>query len=171
MSDKWRRKQLPDDLQVPEQWAELCQEARAGWQRIIIVGGTDVGKSVLCWWLAEQLSKQGPTAVLDADVGQSRVGPPAAIGWRFTDAEAGEFYFVGEVTPAPRPADCIAGTVRLAQRAAAAGAEFTIVDTSGYVDGPGAVSLKKAKIELLAPALVIALGKAGRVIECDGAAG
>ena len=163
MSDKWRRKQLPDDLHVPGQWQDVLDEARVHWQRIVIVGATDVGKSILCWWLAEQLAKLGPTAVVDADVGQSGVGPPAAIGWRFTDAESGEFYFVGEVTPAPRPADCVAGTVRLVQRAEAAGAEFIIVDTSGYVDGPGAASLKKAKIELLAPALVVALGEAGRL--------
>ncbi len=163
MSDKWRREQLPDDVQVPAQWQDVLDEACAHWQRIIVVGATDVGKSVLCWWLAGQLAQLGPTAVVDADVGQSRVGPPAAIGWRFTEAESGEFYFVGDVTPAPRPADCLAGTVRLAQRAEAAAAEFTVVDTSGYVDGPGALSLKKAKIELLAPALVVALGEAGRL--------
>ncbi len=161
--NKWRRAQLPEDLEIPAQWEGPLHEVRGGWQRVIILGATDTGKSTLCWWLARELSEDSRTAVVDADVGQSRIGPPAAVGWRFTDADSGEFCFVGEVTPAPHPADCVAGTIRLVQRAEAAGADSVVVDTSGYVDGPGAISLKKAKIELLAPVLVIALGETARL--------
>ena len=69
---RWRQEQLPADLQVPLQWEQLAEQARTGWQRVVIIGGTDVGKSTLCWWLAEQLAPQGRVAVVDADVGQSR---------------------------------------------------------------------------------------------------
>ena len=163
MNDRWPQHQLPDNSHVPGDWQELAEQARQARGRIIIIGGTDAGKSTLCWWLAQQLAAENRVAVVDADLGQSRVGPPASVGWRFVEAAEGEFYFVGDVTPARRPAACLAATIRLAQRARAAGAEVIIVDTSGYVNGSGAVSLKTAKVELLAPALVIMVGAPGEL--------
>ena len=163
MNDKWPQQQLPSNLLVPSEWQQLPGQARQMQGRVIVIGDTDAGKSTLCWWLAEQLAQQARVAVVDADLGQSRVGPPASVGWRFGDATEGEFYFVGDVTPARRPATCLAGTVRLVERAEAAGADIVIVDTSGYVHGAGAISLKTAKLELLAPALVIIVSEPGRL--------
>ncbi len=163
MDDKWPQQQLPSDLIVPPEWEQLIDQARQAPGRLIIIGNTDAGKSTLCWWLAEQLAASARVAVVDADLGQSRVGPPAAVGWRFVDASEGEFYFVGDTTPARRPASCLCGTVRLVQRAEAAGAEMVIIDTSGYVQGPGAISLKTAKIELLSPALIIVINQPGHL--------
>jgi len=160
---KWPCLGLPANLEVPTQWEALLAEIETGWRRVIIIGATDTGKSTLSQWLAQQLSSQGRVAMLDADVGQSRIGPPATVGWRFAEAKQGEFYFVGDVTPAACPADCVAGTVRLVQRAERAGADYVIVDTSGFVDGPFALSLKKAKIELLSPALVVAIAPPRRL--------
>lgn len=163
MSNRWLQQQLPEDLQAPPDWKQVLEQARQAPGRVIVIGDTDAGKSTLCWWLAQQLTPQVRVAVVDADLGQSRVGPPASVGWRFVDASEGEFYFVGDVTPARRPATCLAGTLKLTQRAEAAGAEIIIVDTSGYVHGPGAISLKTAKVELLAPGLVIMVGEPGRL--------
>ncbi len=163
MNDKWPQQQLPSDLLVPVDWEQLLDQARQMQGRVIVIGDTDAGKSTLCWWLAQQLAQQARVAVVDADLGQSQVGPPASVGWRFADATEGEFYFVGDVTPARRPATCLAGTVRLVERVEAAGADIVIVDTSGYVHGPGAISLKTAKLQLLAPALAIIVGEPGRL--------
>jgi len=162
-NSKWPDLHLPEELQTPKRWATLLAQVAAGWSRVVVIGDTDTGKSTLCNWLATKLSKQGLVAVVDADVGQSRIGPPATVGSRFVGQPEGEFYFVGDVTPAPRVADCLAGTARLVQRAQQAGADYVIVDTSGFVDGPYALSLKKAKIELLAPALVIPVAHKGRL--------
>lgn len=164
MNGKWPQHQLPANLHVPADWHRLTDQARQASGPIIIIGGTDAGKSTLCWWLAQQLTSEARVAVVDADLGQSRVGPPASVGWRFVDADEGEFYFAGDVTPARRPATCLAGTLRLTQRAQAAGADIIIVDTSGYVNGAGAISLKSAKVELLAPALVIMAGEPGQLV-------
>jgi len=163
MNDKWPQQQLPEDLLVPADWKKLIEQAEESGGRVIVVGDTDAGKSTLCWWLAQELAAQARVAVVDADLGQSRVGPPASVGWRFADAAEGEFYFVGDVTPARRPATCLAGTLKLTQRAEAAGADIVIVDTSGYVHGPGAISLKTAKVGLLAPALTIIVSEPGHM--------
>jgi len=164
LNGKWPRLLLPANLEVPSQWRTLLTEVSGRWRRIVIIGATDTGKSTLCQWLAQQLSRTGQAAILDADVGQSYIGPPATVGWRFVHADQGEFYFVGDVSPAPCPADCVAGTAYLARRAQQAGADYVIVDTSGFIDGPGAISLKKAKIELLAPAVVVTIGQPERLL-------
>ncbi len=118
----------------------------------------------MCWWLAEELSSQGPVVIVDADVGQSRVGPPACVGWVEYGAQRGEFEFVGDVSPARRLATAVSATVRMALRGQRiVRPRWLIVDTTGYVDGPGAAQLKTAKIQLLAPVTVIAVAPRGRL--------
>lgn len=132
--------------------------------RIVVLGPTDTGKTTFCWWLAEELSSQGTVILLDADVGQSRVGPPACVGWLRYGTDQGEFEFIGDISPAGRPAAALSACFRSALRAQrSCEAQWIIVDTTGYVDGPGAAELKTAKIQLLAPATVLALGPPGRL--------
>lgn len=86
------------------------------------------------------------------------------MGWLRYGDEDGEFEFVGDVSPARRPETAAAATVRMALRGQRlCQPRWIIVDTTGYVDGPGASRLKTAKIQLLAPATVIAIGPAGRL--------
>ncbi len=156
----------PPDLtaiDVPDQWLALVERLPSR-GRIIVIGPTDSGKTTFAWWLAEELSAEGGVVLVDADVGQSRIGPPACVGWLQYGADRGEFEFVGHVSPAPRPASALAATVRMALRGQRlARPRWIVVDTTGYVDGPGALRLKTAKIQLLAPATVIAVGHGARL--------
>jgi len=150
-------------LEVPDAWLELIERLpQRG--RIAVLGATDAGKTSFAWWLAEELSSGGPVVLLDADLGQSRVGPPAAVGWLHYGTDRGEFEFVGDVTPASRPTATLAAVARMAVRAQRlVKPRWTVLDTTGYVDGLGAVQLKTAKLQLLAPVTVIALGPPGRL--------
>ncbi len=150
-------------LDVPDEWVDLVERLPSR-GRIVVFGPTDSGKTAFCWWLAEELSSQGTVVLVDADLGQSRVGPPACAGWLKYGSDQGEFEFVGDVSPASRPATAVAATVRMALRGQRlADANWIVVDTTGYVDGPGAGQLKAAKAQLLSPATVIALGPPGRL--------
>jgi polynucleotide 5'-kinase involved in rRNA processing len=134
------------------------EELRDSGGRVIIVGSADVGKTTLACWLAEQLARSATTAWVDADVGQSQIGPPATVGWRLMNATVGHCYFVGDVSPADRSATVLSGLVRAVSDAEACGARHVVVDTTGYVAGHDAVALKTAKVDLLAPVHVVALG-------------
>lgn len=148
---------------MPDDWLALVERLPSS-GRIVVIGPTDSGKTTLAWWLAEELSTSGTVVLVDADVGQSRIGPPACIGWLEYGTERGEFEFVGHVTPAPRPASVLAATVRMALRGQRlAKPRWIIVDTTGYVYGTGALQLKTAKLQLLAPATVIAIARGARL--------
>jgi len=157
---------VPPDLSaiaVPDEWLELA-ERLPNRGRMLVLGPTDSGKTTFCWWLAEELSAQGKVVVVDADVGQSRVGPPACVGWVGYGSTQGEFEFVGDVSPAKRPAVVLAATVRMALRAQRlAKPDWLLVDTTGWVDGPGATQLKTAKAQLLSPVTLVALAPRGRL--------
>lgn len=144
---------------VPRSWREtLAVLPDAG--RALVIGPSDCGKSTLCWWLARQLAgreRTGAVAVVDADVGQSRIGPPACVGWQVLDGAQSGFFFVGATTPQRRPASALEATIR-ACRAAHDHAAWTVVDTTGYVRDELAVTLKQAKIKRLRPVQVIAMG-------------
>lgn len=143
---------------VPQSWREMLA-ALPERGRALVIGPSDCGKSTLGWWLARELAERagpGAVAVADADVGQSRIGPPACVGWQTLDGTQSEFYFVGATTPQRRPASALEATVRAGR--AAADAAWTVVDTTGYVRDELAVALKRAKIKHLRPVHVIALG-------------
>ncbi|MCX7600198.1 MAG: Clp1/GlmU family protein [Armatimonadetes bacterium] len=150
-------------LEIPDSWLELAERLpQRG--RIAILGAADAGKTSFAWWLAEELSSAGPVVLVDADLGQSRVGPPASVGWVHYGTDRGEFEFVGDVSPASRPAATIAAVARMTARAQRmVKPQWVILDTTGYVDGLGALQLKTAKLQLLAPVTVVAIGPPGRL--------
>jgi polynucleotide 5'-hydroxyl-kinase GRC3/NOL9 len=128
---------------------------------ILVIGGGDAGKTSYCRFLAGELLATGQrVAIVDADVGQKDVGPPATVTLGYatgTDerwAGAPEaFYFVGSTSPVGRMLPLVVGTARLV---GAADAPFVIVDTTGYVEAAGRV-LKGYKIEAVRPDLIVAI--------------
>ena len=139
----------------------------------LLLGDVDTGKTSLATFLANGLYRTGfRVGVVDADLGQSEIGPPTTIGlgrvlWfldRLGDAEVAGLFFVGSTSPAGHVEATVAGTRRMAERGEALGCERLIVDTSGLVAGDLGRSLKQRKIERLDPDLVICLERAR---ECE----
>jgi polynucleotide 5'-hydroxyl-kinase GRC3/NOL9 len=146
-----------EQIRVSREWLELIQKLPdAG--RVVIIGAADAGKTTLCRWLLSRLPESTHPVVVDADLGQTQVGAPGCVGWRFAAEKEHRFFFVGDTTPATTPAVALAATWRAVTEAAGAGGKFTLVDTSGYLGGRGGYELKSAKLELLAPAHVLLLG-------------
>ncbi len=148
----------PPDMppKAPAGWAELAA-ALPDTGRVLLLGSPDCGKTTLGWWLARQLQRRGTVALVDADVGQSRIGPPASVGWYRPGDRRQGFFFVGSVSPERRPATALQAT-RRAHDIAAEAARFVVVDTTGYLHGRTAIALKGAKIEHLRPVHVVAMG-------------
>jgi polynucleotide 5'-hydroxyl-kinase GRC3/NOL9 len=155
-------------LHVPEAWRELSAIILKTRPRVILVlGGCDTGKSTYCRFLATELLTAGHSAaIVDADLGQKDIGPPASVTLGYVKGTAEcwtaapeAFYFVGSTSPVGRMLPLVIGTARLA---AAASAAFVIVDTTGYIEGAGRV-LKGYKIEALRPDLIVAIEKRGEL--------
>ncbi|MGE5531073.1 MAG: Clp1/GlmU family protein [Bacteroidota bacterium] len=138
-----------EQIRVSRQWLDLVKQLPQEHGRIIVIGGSDTGKTTLCRWLLTKLPQQARPALIDSDIGQSTVGPPSCIGWRFAGATDFEFSFTGDITPATNPTATLAGTVKAVAAAEAAGAAVVLLDTSGYLGGRGGFGLKSAKFELL----------------------
>jgi len=152
-------------------WETLCRELKGGKAVIILLGNTDTGKSTLAEYLVRRtISEKTPIALVDADVGQSRLGLPGTIGLKIfrepgdmgTD-EPNEICFVGTLNPADEIPAMAAGVKQMADKAEAMGVRRIVVDTTGLVSGEAGKALKLAKIKALAPSRIAALQKCGEL--------
>ena len=51
----------------------------------LVLGGADTGKTTLALALAGKIAGSRPVAIVDADIGQSHIGPPSTVGWAVVD--------------------------------------------------------------------------------------
>ena len=130
----------------------------------VIIGAGDTGKTTLAARLASALAAAGArVAVVDADVGQSEIGPPTTVGLgavtrplgRLHDADLVALEFIGDTSPVRRIAQTADATGRLVRRALADGFAHVIVDTGGLVQGALGLALKRAKLRAADPDLLI----------------
>jgi polynucleotide 5'-hydroxyl-kinase GRC3/NOL9 len=157
-------------LVIPESWQPALDLLGRGGV-CLVIGTTDVGKSTFCAVAAGRALAAGPVAVVDADTGQSDIGPPACVSVglvtqpleRLAEVPAAGTYFVGSTSPFGHLLPCVAGARRMADRARDLGARSLIVDTTGMVAGPAARALKAAKVDLLQPDFLVALQREDEV--------
>jgi polynucleotide 5'-hydroxyl-kinase GRC3/NOL9 len=158
---------------VSPQWSQLEVSALRG--TVMVIGASDTGKSTVARYLFAELCRAGVRAAYqDGDVGQSTLGLPTTMSVQVATAAGDDrfpprgpraTYFVGSTTPRGHMLPVVVGAFRLREQAVSLGAEAVVVDTTGLVDASeGGRALKQWKIELLAPALVIALQR-GRELE------
>ncbi len=155
-------------------WAVLDDVADA--RVTMIIGASDAGKTTLVTTLAGELaSRGGPVAVVDADVGQSEIGPPTTVGLgcvtgpleHLSEATLVALHFVGVSSPARDIRGVVEATRRMMERARAEGLGRVLVDTSGLVAGwPGRL-LKQRKVEAVDPDLLLVLERGD---ECEAIA-
>lgn len=145
---------------------DLALEAAVGARVTLVIGTSDTGKTSLVAQLAGALAARGErVAVVDADVGQSEIGPPTTVGLgrvsgtlgRLGDAEIIALEFVGDTSPVRYIRETAEATGRLVRRAIDAGFERVLVDTGGLVEGPLGGALKRAKVRAADPDLVLVL--------------
>ncbi len=149
-------------MQMPNDWrAALDRLVDGTWRCLVVLGGVDVGKSTFASHLLDGLSRRGrPATLLDADLGQKMIGPPACVTMGATEPDGAlrlrRICFVGETNPVPVTAGVIAAVARLSSGDMA---DRMVVNTSGLITGPG-ISLKRSKLDVLAPDRVVVLGEA-----------
>ena len=176
---------MDDTYQVNPNWRKLASQVVKPQQIVLVIGATDAGKSTFCRFLADvALTKGFKVACVDADVGQSQIGPPTTIGMKSfvpvietqvpsaqapileteqsrveLDGTADRLYFVGDVSPNGHFLETLTGVRLMVDSAREADADFIVVDTTGYVHDPPAVILKQQKIELIRPNHLVCIGR------------
>jgi polynucleotide 5'-hydroxyl-kinase GRC3/NOL9 len=156
------------DITGPREWCALSDILEKEKGIAILLGATDTGKSTLAQFLIFNLCQRGlKVALVDADIGQSFLGPPTTIGlsvfksdpdWQLVLSPP-EIFFVGSVTPEGHFPIHLKGVKRMVEKAATHGVDLILVDTTGFVLGEGGKELKRRKIELLSPRFILALQK------------
>lgn len=153
---------------VPTSWHKTAEDILALEKPtvVMIMGEVDSGKTSLCTLLANSTIKANRTvAVIDADLGQSDIGPPATIGLVYIKKPVKDFfyvkadgvYFVGCTNPSgaeKHVANCIAD---FKKRAFQRNRDFLVINTDGWVKGEEAVQYKVMLTETIAPNAVVGI--------------
>ncbi len=149
-------------IHVPPEWEAATTEIfERRLRTILVIGGSAVGKSSFCRYLVGALlARQTEVAFVDADIGQSNLGPPATVTLGYpaspidlAAAPTTAYYFVGSTGPIGRFLPLVIGTASLAREARGA---VVIIDTTGLVHESGRI-LKNYKIEAVRPDVIVAV--------------
>jgi polynucleotide 5'-hydroxyl-kinase GRC3/NOL9 len=132
-----------------------------------LVGGVDSGKTTFAAYLVnETLRAHRSCAVVDADIGQSSIGPPGTVSLGFPDNPVEElksipmafFYFVGAISPQRHLLPCVVGVKKMVEAARSRAGRIPdkiVVDTTGLVQGRLGRTLKEYKLDALEPDNVV----------------
>lgn len=160
------------NIQGPREWYDLIETLDKEKGTAILLGATDTGKSTLAKFLIFNLCNRGlKVALVDADIGQSFLGPPTTIGYSVFKSDPTwelvlsppELFFVGSTTPEDYFPIHLKGVKRMVDKASSFGAEVTLVDTTGFILGETGKELKRRKIGLIAPKFLVVLQKSDEI--------
>ncbi|OQY99358.1 MAG: hypothetical protein B6D35_09260 [Candidatus Brocadia sp. UTAMX2] len=151
---------------VPREWRRVAEEIKHGAKTGIILGRTDSGKSTLCKYLIQTwTASRVRVGYVDSDLGQSTIGFPTTVSLKIydtphhprNDANPPYLQFVGNTAPDGFLVQTLHAVKMMADKFRQQGAEITLIDTAGFIDGPVARILKQHKIEMLRPQWILAL--------------
>ena len=160
------------EIVAPKEWFLLLDVLKGEKGIVILLGAADTGKSTLAKFLILNLCQRGfKVALVDADIGQSSLGPPATIGLAVFKSDPDwevvlslpEIFFVGSTTPEGHFPLYLKGIKRMVDKAISYDTELVLVDTTGFVSGEAGKELKRRKIDLLSPRFIFALQKSNEI--------
>ena len=153
---------------VPSSWDEASKEILSLDKplTVMVIGGMDSGKTSFCTFLVnEAVMKKWRTSVIDADLGQSDVGPPSTVGFNFVtepvkdlfEIDAQDAVFVGSTSPSGAINKVIEGLTQLKDKVIEAGVDFLVINTDGWVEGEEAAAYKVRLAEKVGSSVVVGM--------------
>jgi len=156
-----------DGSTIPLSWREAGSAlVELGEGVAVVVGGADTGKTTLCTFLSNYLiAEDRQVAVVDADIGQTDLGPPTTMAAGEVKARVtslsqimpSERLFIGLTSPGRAKDKVIRSTKRLVGYHTTPG-RITIVNTDGWVSGNEAVLYKLQMLDELQPDITLGIG-------------
>ena len=159
---------MDSTIDIPLAWEWSARQiVQHKWRKVLVLGAVDRGKSTYCGFLSRRCLEAGlRVAVIDTDVGQKDIGPPATLTLGYPEATRSlrevppvAWYFIGATTPVGH---LLPMTVGLRQLVDSTRAACLIINTTGFIHGPGRV-LKGYKIETVQPDVIVALEQGGEL--------
>jgi len=157
-------------VDTPGEWEQAAdrikQDAKTCGVTCIVIGKNDSGKSTFCKYLVHTwTASEIRVGYVDSDVGQSTIGPPTTVGLKIFNTPPNqhdysnflELYFVGNTSPEGFLLQTLHAVKRMVGKSHQQGSQITLVDTTGFIDGPVARIFKLHKIEMLRPQWIVAL--------------
>ena len=153
---------------IPDSWRRTV-EGILGTPKpcmVLVLGDVDSGKNTFCLFLVNRALASGlKPAIVDADIGQSEVGPPTTIGFTsiskptldFFSLSSEAIFFVGVVSPSGATRRVIDGLTSLKKHAAETPSQLVVVNTDGWVREEAAGKYKTSLIKALNPEVVVAI--------------
>jgi polynucleotide 5'-hydroxyl-kinase GRC3/NOL9 len=147
---------------IPPSWDAVVEEVLAkGFKTMLVMGGTDSGKTTFCVYASNRLVKKlGGIAIIDGDIGQSDIGPPATVSMGLIkdyiidmfSVKPFKMHFVGAISPRGVTGRVITSVKSLLKLATT---NLTIINTDGWIEGGGAVSYKTLLLEAVKPQCLV----------------
>ena len=153
-------------MRTPADWQQAIEHILRSPGTAMVMGQGDVGKTTFCLLLANAGAEAGlSVGVVDADVGQSHIGPPAAIGLGLVEKPVSDLvsipaealYFIGSHSPAGHFSRMAVGTAKLVARAKGMGLSPIVVDCGGLSMGKLTWRLAKGELEMVRPEHLVLL--------------
>lgn len=156
-------------MRCPAHWQHAIGKIIESPGTVMVAGEGDAGKTAFCLYLANAGAQVGlKVGVVDADVGQSHIGPPAAISLGVVDKTLSELsavpaealYFIGSHSPAGHFSRMAVGVAKMVARARHKKLPLIVVDSCGLVKGKFAWRLTRGMMEMVGPDRVVLLTRA-----------
>ena len=154
---------------IPDSWESTVSTVLSDTHKpeiVMIVGAVDVGKTSFCTYLANRaLREKRRVAIIDADLGQSDLGPPSTVSYRriakpirdLFEIGARNVCFIGVTSPSSAVNEVIDGIAKMTEKVLKLGIDLLIVNTDGWVEGEDAVRYKLALVKHIKPQIVIGI--------------
>jgi len=158
-------------IDIPREWEQAAdrikQDTKANIVMCIVIGRIDSGKSTFCKYLTNTWTASGiRVGYVDSDLGQSTIGPPTTVGLKIFNTPPQQqrdysnffdLHFVGNTAPEGFLLQTLHAVKKMVDKSLQQVSQITLVDTTGFIDGPAARILKQYKIEMVRPQWIIAL--------------
>ncbi|MFQ6064391.1 MAG: Clp1/GlmU family protein [Candidatus Bathyarchaeia archaeon] len=161
---------------IPSSWDDALKEIKACGRplTVMVMGEVDSGKTSFCTYLINHaLKMKWKAAIIDADLGQSDVGPPSTMGFSrvtmpikdlFEIEEAEKAHFVGLTSPSQVIYRVMEALVELKKDVESEDVDFLVINTDGWISGEEAVRYKVALAEKVKPDVVAGIQESHELV-------
>jgi len=164
--------ELPSST-IPESWTKVVEAVSTRkLSPVVVLGATDRGKNTFCIYLSNTILKEGGSvALIDGDVGQGDIGPPAGVSMAFPPYPVFDLFalkpetavFIGSTTPAGVQNRVLEAISLLRKEAEENIPRLTLVNTDGWVLGEGAVEYKLHVLSTIIPQAIVGIQLEGEL--------
>ncbi|WP_455280036.1 Clp1/GlmU family protein [[Eubacterium] cellulosolvens] len=162
-----------DDTTIPKSWLEAANKfQKSDNEKLLVIGSTDTGKSTLCTFLVNHILKfKQSVALIDADIGQSDLGPPGTLGLSIIskpyiesdNLNVDSMIFVGRTSPYSVTEKIINGILKL-ENSIQKGTSI-VINTDGWILDAEAIAYKLRMIKQLETNMTIILDEGNELYD------